>query len=61
VRVASGQPGIARGIELIDEKGATFLHRFQGNGGIAGTSASATEGLDLRAVGLGSDEFAVGG
>jgi hypothetical protein len=61
VRVASGEPGMARGIELIDEKGATLLHRIQGNGGIAGAPANATEGLDLRAIGFGSDEFAVGG
>ena len=46
---------------MIDEKGAALLHRIHGDGRIAGAPADATKGFGVVAVGLGSDELAVGG
>jgi hypothetical protein len=45
---------------VIDEKGATLLHRIHGDGRIAGAPADAKKGVGLIGGGFGSDEFAVG-
>ena len=45
---------------MIDEKGASLLHRIHGDGRITGAPADARKGVGLIGVGYGSDEFTVG-
>ena len=61
MRVAFGQPRVPGHVEMIDEEGTTLLDCIHGDRCITGTPADATKGLGLVGVGLGSDEFTVGG
>ncbi len=61
MRVAFHQPGVTGDVDVAEEKGATPLHRLDGEGWITGAQAQATKGLGMVAVGFGSEEFTVGG
>jgi hypothetical protein len=65
VRAAFNQPGVASRVDVVKEKGATFLNRFNGNGWgggwITGAQARAPKRLGVIALGFGSGQFTVGG
>ena len=44
----------------MNEKGATLLHRLQGNGRIPSLPSDTPKGLRLVRIGFGSDQFSVG-
>jgi hypothetical protein len=58
--VARGQPRITDGVEAVEEKGATLLHRLHGNGRIPGAPFEAAKGLGVDRIGLGSDQLTIG-
>jgi hypothetical protein len=59
VRMEGRDPGITRGVQLVDEKRAALFYRLHGNGGIAGTSADTTKSFGLGRICLRADELTI--
>jgi hypothetical protein len=61
--VKFGQPGVTARVHVIHKKRAPLLNCIHGDGRIPGAPADATKRLcaELVSVGLGSNEFAIGG